>query len=287
MGYTRPARTCSEQLDILKKRGLRFDNRDAAEKLLQEIGYFRLKGYCLGFYKQDTEIFKDGTSMSQLHQVYRFDTDVRGITMKACQRAEVRLKSIIGMQLALKFGPVLPDNALESSELFTQWTNNVESAHLQGSQRKELYVRHYLEDYGEFPIWVDLELSTLGNVSKLYSWLETDIKKAIADQYSARVVYLRNWTHMLTIVRNSCAHNSRFYGRFLPIYAKIPHRELSYFGNTTYASMVFVFSRLLDSADYQSYIVNLKRIFEEYLGNIEIGRLGFQSSWYSHAKQLV
>ncbi|QFQ91800.1 Abi family protein [Lacticaseibacillus manihotivorans] len=287
MAYTRPAKDCAGQLDILKKRGLQFDNRDAAEKLLQEIGYFRLKGYCLGFYKQDTETFKDGISISQLHRVYRFDSDIRGITMKACQRAEVRLKSIMGMQLALRFGPVMPANALEPSSLFEKWTESVDSAHLQGSKRKELYVRHYLEDYGEFPIWVDLELSTLGNVSKLYSWLEPDVKKAIADQYSARVVYLLNWTHMLTVVRNTCAHNSRFYGRFLPVYAKMPRPQLRYFGNTTYASMVFVLSRLLEPDDFQSYIDGLKRIFKEYQGDIEIGRLGFQSSWYSHAQRLM
>ncbi|WP_390410219.1 Abi family protein [Lacticaseibacillus jixiensis] len=287
MSYRRPAKNCSEQLEILKERGLQFDDRVAAEKLLSEIGYFRLKGYCLSFYKPNTEEFKSGVSMQQLYQVYLFDTAIRGITMKACQRAEVRFKSVMGMQLALMYGPVLPIDAFESPELFEKWAKNTDSAHLQGSKRKELYVRHYLEDYGEFPIWVDLELSTLGNVSKLFSWLEPSAKKAIADQYSARVVYLHNWTHMLTVVRNTCAHNSRFYGRFLPVYARIPKREYRYFGNSKYVSMVFVLSRLLDPADFQSYIDGLRHIIEDYYDYVQIGRLGFQQDWYRHAQQLL
>lgn len=280
MSYKRKATTYEEQIDILKSRGLIIEDEDEAVGILRSIGYFRLKGYCLSLYKPGTENFKPSTSVKRLQAIYQFDNDLRGVTMRACQRAEVRLKAAIGMTLALEFGPILPVAAFDDPKKIEAWNGKVRDAHAQGDSRKEAYVRHYLDDYKEFPIWVDLELSTLGNVSKLFSWLNSDMKKKIAEEYSVRDVYLKNWVHILTVVRNICAHSSRFYGRFLPLAYLIPGKYRDYFQNRTYFATVFVLSHLLTAPEFENYFDNLKAVTDEYSDTVNLGLLGFQEDWY-------
>ena len=41
----RKARSVKEQIELLKKRGMIFDDEDKAEQILEDVGYYRL-----GFY---------------------------------------------------------------------------------------------------------------------------------------------------------------------------------------------------------------------------------------------
>lgn len=286
MSYNRKATNYKEQINILKQRGLTIRDYHAAESILKSIGYFRFKGYCLTSYGPIKEAFRPGITIDQIYRIYQFDSDIRALTMKACQRAEVRFKSIMGMELALKYGPVLPKMAFYEANSFIEWKKRTKKAHDQGSARSEMYVHNYRDNYHEWPIWVDLELSTLGNTSMLYSWLNTDMKKIIAKRYGVYYTYPQNWAHMLTIIRNTCAHNSRFYGRLLPLGVAVPKKYQSYFRQHTYFSMIFVLFKMLEPKDFASYLHGLYAISKKYGDEVEWQQLGFQTNWYNYCLKM-
>ncbi|MEA0974434.1 Abi family protein [Lacticaseibacillus paracasei] len=282
MSYNRKATNYKEQINILKQRGLTIRDDHAAESILKSIGYFRFKGYCLTSYGPIKETFRPGITIDQIYRIYQFDSDIRALTMKACQRAEVRFKSIMGMELALKYGPVLPKMGFYEANSFIEWKKRTKDAHDQGSARSEMYVHNYRDNYHEWPIWVDLELSTFGNVSKLYTWLKTPMKKTIAADYGVNHKYIKNWAHILTVSRNTCAHNSRFYGRLLSLGVLVPTKYQSFFGMNTYFSITFVLFKMLEHKDFASYLHGLHAISKKYGNEVDWQQLGFQTQWYDY-----
>jgi len=53
MEYTKQPITLAEQINILKQRGLTFEDENAALRILSQISYFRLASYwrVMGFYE--------------------------------------------------------------------------------------------------------------------------------------------------------------------------------------------------------------------------------------------
>lgn len=50
--YNRVATTVEKQVDILFSRGLDITNSTEVRQKIENIGYFKLKGYCFPFYDQ-------------------------------------------------------------------------------------------------------------------------------------------------------------------------------------------------------------------------------------------
>lgn len=287
MPYTRIATTFDEQLKVLADRGLIIEDHRKALSILRSIGYFRFKGYCLSFYGDQKEIFKRGVTIEDVYNVYRFDSSIRSLTMKACQRAEIRVKSFMNMSLALHYGPVLTQNAFADPAKYTEWSVRANSSHDQGQARREMYIQNYRDNYKEWPIWVDLEMSTFGNTSKLYSWLTLDLKKEIAANYLVNFRYVENWLHILTVIRNTCAHNSRFYGRHLPLGIKLPKAQGDYFGRKSYSSILHTMSYMLTREDFSSYIRSLHAVVTKYGNDVDITQLGFKPDWFEHVLSMM
>ena len=74
-------------------------------------------------------------------------------------------------------------------------------------------VKHHKEHYGgKFPIWVVVELFTIGQLSFFYSDMIRADKKAIAKElYGTTDKNVESWIKCLTDLRNFCAHYSRLY----------------------------------------------------------------------------
>lgn len=92
--------------------------------------------------------------------------------------------------------------------------------------KNKLAVKHHKKFYGgKFPIWVIIELFTVGQLSLFYSdMLRTD-KKAIAKNlYHTTDTNMASWLKCLTELRNNCAHYSRLYNS-----AQLPKELVSEF----------------------------------------------------------
>ena len=94
------------------------------------------------------------------------------------------------------------------------------------------FVKHHTEQYkGNFPLWVAVELFTLGNISQFFSQLKTEDKKIIAKSVS--YITKINCTHFqltsclrcITDLRNKCAHFARTYNTTFSATPNLPNSQ--------------------------------------------------------------
>ena len=74
------------------------------------------------------------------------------------------------------------------------------------------FVKHHIDNYDGFlPMWVAVDLFTMGNLHAVYDNLGTKYKKDIARSYNTGPVQLASWIENLTFTRNHLAHYMRIY----------------------------------------------------------------------------
>ena len=280
MPYNRPATTIDEKIEILKNRGLQISNRKVAREIIRAVGYFRLKGYCLVFYGEEYERFLPDTTIEQVYNIYQFDIAFRALMLSACQQIEVRVKAAMGDRLPLDYGPTLSAAAFQESEGWKKWNTSLRQSRGQGSRRKEPYISNYDQRYGEFPLWVDLELVTMGSLSILYSWLTTKARKAVAAEFGVPHLYLGNWLLVLTVLRNTCAHNSRLFGRQLSKPVRLPNKYRKQFGDRQSSFGIwYILRMLLPAREFGRYVFQLSQIFDQYQMTPWLDQIGFPDDW--------
>lgn len=93
--YNKPPLNYSEQVKLLESRGLIIENKKKAERLLANISYYRLSAYmlpykvCMNGVIQD--IFKAGTTLDMVYDLYKFDRKLRLLLFDAIERIEVAI----------------------------------------------------------------------------------------------------------------------------------------------------------------------------------------------------
>lgn len=90
------ALSISDQILLLKSRGLDIPDETRAERYLKFIGYYHLGGYARHFMDlsdPDNEKFVAGSSFDNLIDLYVFDRKLRLIIFDAMERIEIAIKS--------------------------------------------------------------------------------------------------------------------------------------------------------------------------------------------------
>lgn len=268
-------------------RGLTASDEKEAKQLLTSVGYFRLKQYISADMLSEEQHFKSGVTFQNIVDRYDFDTEIRNVTFAMCQRVEVTIKATMSQTLSQLYTPVLPDAAFMNSEFAIAWKRNIQIARSQARQRQEPYVSHHWQYYHEFPIWVDLELSTFGALSHLFSWLQIEAQKEIAKNFGVQKKYIWSWLHVLTVVRNLCAHQARLLGNTKILKPRIPNRVRSDFPSDSYASIIFMASVILSKREFSTFIHQLSLITHEFEGRVEVCDLGLDTNWLQAAYNLI
>ncbi len=282
MKYDRCATTIEEQIGILERRGLIIGDRPFAVLALKKIGYFRFKGYCLPFYETKDK-FVSGTTFYKIYQNYRFDERFRLLLFQIIEHIEVELKSVIGRDFALattSIGFYDSDN-FEREDFHKNWLEKFEQLIFQSSKRRELYTNHYMKHYDNiFPVWVAMEMSDFGSLSKFYSNIKRPLKNKIAkENYGFSSYYLSNWIYVLSITRNICAHNGRVYDRIFPIQAQLAKKDNEIINNRAFV-VIYICSKIcLDAEYFTLFKANLNQLIGIYKEYVDIEKIGFPTEW--------
>ena len=239
-------KTIDEQIEILKSKGLSFDNVDDPGEVLVRENYFFLNGYRHVFLKSpNTSEFLEGTNFSELYGLFSFDRHLRNILFKNIMIVENNIKSIFSYVISKNHG-FKEANYLDIS-IFNRDPKRIKQINdLIRKMKRQIKVngkqhnatKHYIDNYGYLPLWVVVKVLSFGIVSELYGVLQRQDQEEIASYFNVTVENLIVYLPILSNYRNLCAHEDLCY----------EHKSYTYIKPTIY-----------------HHYLNIPKVNEEYI----------------------
>lgn len=209
----RKATSITEQIALLKQRGMNFDLPDKKVKeILSDIGYYRLGFYWHPFEKDSQHNFKGGTKFSNAVLLYYLDVDLRNLLICYINRIEVNFRTNVVYTVSNNFKNT-PTWFISSDIMNQKFINNIDqhynSRFIKENKPLKLHHKKYLNDRYA-PAWKTLEFFTFGAILRVYRSLkEEEIKKEIASRYSVHSIKkFANLMGTVVFIRNYCAHGN-------------------------------------------------------------------------------
>lgn len=290
--YTKQALSISEQIELLKSRGLNIADSSKTAKFLGEVSYFRFVQYLRPMEADKTSHqFKPNSRFEDAVALYNFDMELRDLMFKAIQRLEIALRTKIIQEFSLEHGPFwFFDTSLADDE--HKFIENMNSIDRELQRSKEDFIKEHRRNYDKPifpPAWKTLELASFGTLSKLYyNFCDNKLKKRVARQFNLpQHEVLESWMRSVTVLRNCCAHHSRLWNRYL---STAPQMSASLRGawvniegvdaNKVYAIACCI-AYWLDSMGYGLDFKNkLKSLLASY-SQVDPTAMGFPENWIS------
>lgn len=275
----------SEQADLLASRGLIIDDRNAVEMALRNINYYRLSGYLHNFKQPDSDHYIEALSWNRLKQIYDFDRKLTRILMYALEDIEETLKTRLSYAVTSQ-NPDDPAIYLKPSIYrnyapYLRFLSHFYSA--KENNQNLPFVAHHNKEYGGFlPMWVAVELLTMGNLHALYDNLNAKYQKELAKVYGTGPRQLASWLENLTYTRNHLAHYMRVYnfnfGRTPAACSKHPRTFPC--SNMIFDQIHVISCMYSEKSEWNNYIIpEIKALVDEYSDDIELSGLGFPQDW--------
>ena len=230
------------QIEKMKSRGCIIEDEPRCMEILSQLNYYRLTAYFLPFRNKRDESYRSGTSFETVYLMYEFDRKLRGLLFKVIEEIEIYVRSKIAYYHGHKYGAT----GYEAAENFNHRHNHDEFmrkiANEKEHNKEVLFVKHHLEKYGgEMPIWVMVELFSLGMLSRFYSDSPTvDRKKLSFDMFGENESNIRSWLYCCSSLRNICAHYGRLYYRDLGAVPATPKGYEFTFDRTLYSTITML-----------------------------------------------
>lgn len=215
----------SEQISILKKRGLEITDSSSAKQYLASCGYYRLSGYSFAMRKRQADLngkivvldeFQESATFEKLIQLYLFDKNLRALAIDGLERVEISLRS----EVAYLLGKISPtaykdENTYETSFINTQLQKWIAKNNELIAKSNEDYISHYLNKYpGYMPIWVACQVWDFGQLSWLISGIKDNLLRPLYCKYGfANRSQFSKSVRCLHYLRNICAHHSRLWNK--------------------------------------------------------------------------
>lgn len=285
--FNKPPKTTPEHVALLKERGLIIADEARAAHYLEHIGYYRFSGYALRYQHPKSpsgeHVFIQGATFEQVLESYKFDQDLRLLTLSALEKIEVSLKANLCNAMCLEHGSNWYENVgfFDNADMHTDFMTKLKdglASDIKGG--KTLFIKHYTASYRTPelpPCWMVFETLSLGAVSSLYKNLVVTNRKSIEKAYRCDEVVLTSWLHALAVIRNSCAHHSRMWDKKLTVRPRLlkKNRELLSSKQGTFYVIAYIVLYLLKAIDPDSqWGDKLQELFKKYPG-INPSVLGF------------
>ena len=215
--YTKRPLSYSEQIKLLKSRGMLFEDNDNTQNLIEHINYYRLEAYWFTYYDRDKQehYFLPDTTFSNIWRDYRFDRKFRSLILQGLERIEISFRTQFTYFLSHHYGsfPLKKENFIFSKQ---SWDENIENLKTICLTSKEQFAIHLRETYSceIFPVWAITELMSFGKISLFYKNIkDQSLQKSISRKYGIQPEILISWLNHLSNVRNYCAHHARLWNR--------------------------------------------------------------------------
>ncbi|MCU6479510.1 Abi family protein [Arthrobacter sp. A2-55] len=226
----KPHKSYSDQLDLLKRRGMHVEDTMSALALLQRAGYYTLSGYSYPFRLKApggarTGQFRPGTSLAQVQSLWEFDNRLRSSTFAVVQHVETYLRALMGYALGA-VDPLIHRKpgllSIDRSQDYPKWLAKLDRQ--EADSREDFIIHHRNNRHGIIPIWVAVDVLDWGGLSYLFSFAPLIVRDEVAQHFGLNAAQLKSWLRALNVLRNVCAHHGRFYNRYYSLTPKLPDR---------------------------------------------------------------
>lgn len=191
----KPAYSIADQISLLKQRGMLFRDEGNAPHFLENISYYRLKGYWWDTQNDFTNhTFHANTYFEDIIDRYNFDRHLRLILFDAIERIEIALRTKMIYHLSMNYGGLwyLDTSLFNSSTITvngvtkTVHQNTIEELQKEFNRSQEIFIKDHRYRYPnqDADAWKILEVASMGTLSKLYKNLKHQLpeKSAIAKE---------------------------------------------------------------------------------------------------------
>jgi abortive infection bacteriophage resistance protein len=223
MLYSKQAITVEQQILRLKERGLEIGDEAMAAHYLSHVSYYRLAGYWWPMQSdKENHAFKPNSTFENVILLYNFDRELRLLLFDVIEKIEISVRTKLIYHLSHEFDAWW----FQDIPLFTDsqaLIKTLSSIQDEVERSKDIFIKEHKKKYKEDrrfpPAWKTLELTSFGNLSKLYGNLKPTVesKDKIAEELGAvNHTYLPSWLQTIAQIRNFCAHHSRLWNKNLP-----------------------------------------------------------------------
>lgn len=274
---TKPFKTYDEQIALLKSRGLVIADDEKAKELLKKTNYYRLSAYSLTLRQNDT--FYPNVSIDDIVSLYEFDALLRQIVFDFSSRAETAARAYIAYYHAEKHGPL---GYLDNRNFDDEWKHAgfLKELKLSIERSSEVFVAHHKDDLGGvYPVWVVIEETTFGSLSKFFKNMVISDRNEISKKYyGLSREYVESFLQCASVARNIAAHGGRFYNRvnLSPAVKLTP--KLKALDNRRPGAYLYAIYSILPTDDKAPMLLALRKAFEKY-SFVSPKYLGLPDDW--------
>ena len=281
-------KTLDEQIDILVNKGLVVDDVEATKSILLRENYFFLSGYRHLFMDPiDNKKYLEGTTFKELYSMFLFDRQIRNIIFKNILIVENNLKSILAYVMSKNHGfkennYLNPNNFVRDSRKNRQINDLIRKMKRQISVngKQHTATAHYIINYGYIPLWVVVKVLSFGIVGELYTILQYQDQKEIADVFGVSIKNMVDYLPILANYRNLCAHEDICYINRTQkaiddtkyhklLYIPINNEEYIYGKNDLFA-LVIILKTLLDPDNFNLFINEISYELDRLSGKLNV-----------------
>ena len=210
-------------------RGMFIGDEQKAAFYLNNISYYRLKGY---WWDMQTHFvnhtFSINSNFEEVIARYNFDRQLRLILFDAIEIIEISLRTKLIYHLSQAYGGLwyLEEALFEDIRLHKR---HVEELKIEFARSGEIFAKDFRKKYptestntdiwisSENPdVWIIFEVATFGTLSKIYKNIQHQLhqKSIIANEFGLNLhSELSSWLEAISYLRNIVAHHSRVWGR--------------------------------------------------------------------------
>ncbi|MCD8337854.1 MAG: Abi family protein [Lachnospiraceae bacterium] len=296
--YPKQVLDTAQQLQTYIDGGMTITSMDEARSALENIGYYRLRGYCHHLYDNNTKKYRSGTSFSDILSLYHFDTEFSHLLFSMSASIEVSLRVRLAEALLINGDPLAIFDPAYFSDKGYYWKNNGVLCGEIG-RSNDVFIKHNFDNHdGLIPVWAAVEVMSFGNLSMTIKNLRSGVgspaalllshykyKSTKGNDVTPSLQMFSSWTQAVSVLRNMCAHNSRIYNRAINTYLKIPAIDVPQ-NPTKYngAYQLILAMKYLRPSDamWNQFLGDLNVLFQKYSGVIEMKRINFPTDWSNH-----
>lgn len=302
----KPFLTYQQQIEKLRnEKGLVICDEAYAEAMLKQNSYFALiTGYKHLLKNKTTGKYKDGTKFEDIVALYEFDRSLRELFLRYLCQVERHIRSLVSYYFSEKYGEFqqeyldtthyqyVGDNIQRVNKLISKLTKIINDR-----RHRPEYIRHYVRNNHNVPLWVLLNAVTFGTLSKIYMYLPQDLQIKISTTFQS--INERQLAAVLSVLsqfRNACAHNERLFSYrvrenipnlLLHQKLNIPKRRGQYTcGKSDLFSVVIALRYLLPKDDFLILKKKIVILIEEFKRNTTaiqekelLAAMGFPENW--------